>query len=154
MVITAAQILINNQPEEEMLMNKHYKSLSYAQTAQQLNAIQDWIKSNPWGADYDERMKEQFPAMSHKYLDELMVNILAHFYHCGTPEYKMARGHMNVMIIQCALIDCLGGEFGKPPARWTMDEHERMVLLSTIPMQYIPFDSDGSMISTTKGESS
>ena len=130
-------------------MNKHYKSLSYAQTAQQLHAIQDWIKGNPGEVDYD---------VSHKYLDELMVNILAHFYHCGTSEYKMARGHLNVMIIQCALIDCLGGEFGKPPARWTMDEHERMVLLSTIPMEYIPFDDKGHMIgkiiATTEGESS
>lgn len=139
-------------------MNKYYKSLSYAETAQRLTAIQNWIKSNPWGSNYDERLDKLFPDMSHKYLDELMMNILSHFYHCGTPNHKMARGHMNIMIIQCALIDCLGGSFGKPPARWTMDMHERMILLSTIPMEYIPFDDRGHMIgeviATTEGESS
>jgi hypothetical protein len=139
-------------------MNKYYNSLSYAETAQRLTAIQDWIKSNPSGAHYDERMKEQFPDMSDKYLDELMVNILSHFYHCGTPDYKMPRGHMNVMIIQCALIDVLGGDFGKTPVRWTMNMYERILLLSTIPMEYIPFDDRGHMIgeviATTEGESS
>ena len=129
-------------------MNKYYKSLSYAETAQRLSAIQDWMKSNPWGADYDKRRDELFPDMSHKYLDELMVNILAHFYHCGTENYRMSRGSMNVSIIQAALIDCLGGDFGKPPARWTMDVHERMILLSTIPMEHIPFDENGHMIGT------
>jgi hypothetical protein len=64
-------------------------------------------------------------------MDELMTNMLAWMFLCGTQEHTMTRGYMNTMIIHCGLLDVMGGNIGSCPD-WDMDFHERAYLLSRI----------------------
>jgi hypothetical protein len=120
-------------------MNPYYHSLSYAKTAQQLNALHLWFKGDNTGPDYDQRMFEYLnipEGKEQEWMDELMVNSLAHFFHCGTENYKSPRGHLNSLMMQCGLLDYLGGDFGSLP-EWNLDFHERAYLMSRV--SYVAF---------------
>ena len=91
-------------------MNPYYHSLSYARTASQLNDLHLWFKGNNTGPDYDQRMRDNLnikEGTEQEWMDELMVNSLAHFFHCGTESYKSPRGNLNSLMMQCGLLDYL-----------------------------------------------
>ena len=120
-------------------MNPYYHSLSYARTAQQLNDLNLWFKGDNNGPDYDKRMRDNLNILEGKeqeWMDELMVNALAHFFHCGTENYNSPRGHLNSLMMQCGLLDYLGGDFGSLP-EWDLDFHERAYLMSRV--SYVAF---------------
>ena len=121
-------------------MNPYYHSLSYAKTAQQLNALQVWENGNNFGPDYDARRRSHLgikvEVKSQVWMDELMGNVLAHFFHAGTENFESPRGQLNSLMIQCGLLDYLGGNFGSLPD-WDLDFHERCHLMSRV--TYVAF---------------
>jgi len=121
-------------------MNPYYHSMSYAKTAQRLNDLHLWFKGNNNGPDYDKRMRDNLNIQEGKeqeWMDELMVNSLAHFFHCGTENHDSPRGTLNCLMIQCGLLDYLGGDFGHPLPEWNLDFHERAYLMSRV--SYVAF---------------
>ena len=116
--------------------NPYYKNLSYAETERRLKLIHDWFDNDNTGPDYDKRLSLFLSISDDKeeqqtWMDELMTNMLAWMFLCGTQEHTMTRGYMNTMIIHCGLLDVMGGNIGSCPD-WDMDFHERAYLLSRI----------------------
>ena len=141
-------------------MNPYYHSLSYARTAQQLNDLHLWFKGNNNGPDYDKRMRDNLNILEGKeqeWMDELMVNALAHFFLCGTEDHSSSRGHLNSLMMQCGLLDYLGGNFGSLP-EWDLDFHDRAYLMSRV--SYVAFlenqqpnvDDENVILSYADGE--
>jgi hypothetical protein len=121
-------------------MNPYYHSLSYAKTAQQLNALQVWSDGNNFGPDYDSRMRAYLnieEGNEQEWMDELMVNSLAHFFHCGTENFDAPRGHLNSLMIQCGLLDYLGANFGPTDHEWELSFDERFHLMARV--TYVAF---------------
>jgi hypothetical protein len=120
-------------------MNPYYHSMSYATTAQQLNALHVWSNGQNFGPDYDSRMRGYLDieeGNEQVWMDELMGNALAHFFHAGTENFESPRGQLNSLMMQCGLLDYLGGNFGSLPD-WELDFHERCYLMSRV--SYVSF---------------
>lgn len=135
-------------------MNPYYHSMSYAETAQQLNHLHTWESGNNFGPDYDVRRRAYLgidnEADEQVWMDELMGNALAHFFHAGTANFSYPRGQVNSLMMQCGLLDYLGGPFGpiEPPS-WELDFHERCYLMGRV--SYVAFLEDQSINADDQG---
>ena len=77
--------------------NPYYKSLSYAETERRLTLIHDWYDKDNTGPEYDKRLSLFLDLPDEKedkdkWMDELMTNMLAWMFLCGTQEHTRTRG--------------------------------------------------------------